>query len=88
MYILVYKIPHSRRQILEDEVLGMLQQRIIQPSTSPWSAPMLLVPKRHHGFRPVCDFRRLNKVTVPSPFLIPNLRQLLQDIGGDCKIFS
>ncbi|ROT60874.1 enzymatic polyprotein [Penaeus vannamei] len=49
---------------------------------------MLLVPKRQHGFRPVCDFRRLNKVTVPSPFPIPNLRQLLQDIGGDSKIFS
>ncbi|ROT84118.1 hypothetical protein C7M84_022694 [Penaeus vannamei] len=86
VYIPAYKIPHSRRQILIEYV--MLQQGLIQPSISPWSAPMLLVPKRQHGFRPVCDFRRLNKVTVPSPFPIPNLRQLLQDIGGDSKIFS
>lgn len=88
VYIPAYKIPHSRRQILEEEVRGMLQQGLIQPSTSPWSAPMLLVPKRQHGFRPVCDFRRLNKVTVLSPFPIPNLRQLLQDIGGKSKVFS
>ena len=66
VYIPAYKILHSRRQILEDEVRGMLQQGLIQPSISPWSAPMLLVPKRQHGFRRVCDFRCLSKVTVPS----------------------
>lgn len=56
VYILGYKILHSKCQILE-EVRGMLQQGLIQPSTSLWSVPMLLVLNRQHGYRPVCDFR-------------------------------
>ena len=83
-----YRIPHSRRRVLESEVQGMLETGLIEPSNSPWSSPMLLVPKSDKTFRPVVDYRGLNKVTVPEPYPMPNLRALLQDIRTNSKIFS
>ena len=87
-FIPSYKIPHSRRQILEKEVQGMIDMDIIEPSNSPWSSPMLLVPKKDGTFRPVVDYRRLNAVTIPEPYPMPNLRGLLKDIRCKSKVFS
>ena len=88
VYIPSYKIPHAKRKPLEDEVKSMLDLNLIRPSDSPWSSPLLLVPKKDNTFRPVVDYRRINKLTVPTPFPIPNLRLLLQEIGSDNKVFS
>ncbi|ROT65765.1 hypothetical protein C7M84_016253 [Penaeus vannamei] len=51
-------------------------------------SPMILVPKKDGSFRPVVDYRKLNAVTIPEPFPIPNLRLLLQDIGSGNLVFS
>jgi len=88
VYIPSYRIPHSRRSALDKATADLLDQGIITPSTSPWSAPMLLVPKKDGTMRPVIDYRRLNKLTIPEPFPIPSLRLLLQDIGTNNKVFS
>jgi hypothetical protein len=49
----------------------MLEQGIIRPSTSHYSSPIFLVPKGQGGFRPVVDYRTLNKKikieSVPLP---------------------
>jgi len=88
VYIPSYKIPHSKRKALENEVQGMLDMNLIKRSNSPWASPMILVPKKDGSFRPVVDYRKLNAVTIPEPFPIPNLRLLLQDIGSGNLVFS
>ncbi len=40
-----YRIPEARRQAIEDEVQQMLKLGVIEPSRSPWSSPIVLVPK-------------------------------------------
>jgi hypothetical protein len=42
---------------------------IIEPSTSPWNSPILVIPKKkdasvRNKWRIVVDFRKLNEVTV------------------------
>ena len=49
---------------------------------------MLLVPKQDGSFRPVVDYRKLNSMTVPDHFPVPNITLLLQDIGQGKCIFS
>ncbi|ROT72159.1 hypothetical protein C7M84_009464 [Penaeus vannamei] len=88
VYIPAYRVPHSRRQAFEDQINKLLEDDHIEPSTSPWSAPMILVPKKDGSLRPVIDYRKLNALTIPDRFPIPSLRSLLQDVGKGHAVFS
>ena len=41
-----YRCSGAPRQIIEEQVLKMLEQKIIRPSRSPWSSPIVLVKKK------------------------------------------
>lgn len=41
-----YRVSSSERAIIQKEVTVMLDKNIIQPSSSPWSSPVVLVRKR------------------------------------------
>jgi hypothetical protein len=60
-----------KMEALRQHVQHMLEQGIIRPSVSPYSSPLFLVPKGRDDFRPVVDYRALNKKfkieSVPLP---------------------
>ena len=61
----------------------MLQLGIVRPSSSSWSSPLHMVPKRTPGdWRPCGDFRALNKVTVPDRYPVPHLHDFTATIRG------
>ena len=62
------KLAAAKKEFELMEKLG-----IIRKSSSPWSSPLHIVPKRDGGFRPCGDFRRLNNVTTPDRYPIPYL---------------
>ena len=60
---------------------------IIRPSTSPYNAPIWVVPKKcdSHGnprWRVVTDFRKLNEHTEMDEYPLPNLLSIFDRIGG------
>lgn len=64
----------------------MLEQKIIQPSTSPWSSPVWVVPKKldasgNKKWRVVIDYRKLNEVTVSDAYPLPNIEEILDQLG-------
>ncbi|KAK4307194.1 hypothetical protein Pmani_020169 [Petrolisthes manimaculis] len=66
----------------------MLEQGIIENSISNFNSPMFLVPKSSGEWRPVVDFRALNKITVPPRYPMPVLEEILQNLGEQNTVFS
>jgi hypothetical protein len=64
----------------------MLKKGIIEPSSSPWSAPAILVPKRSLDGRPkyrfCVDFRALNKVTQFDAYQLPVFDETMSTLHG------
>jgi len=61
-----YRIPQSQKIVVDQHVQEMLEKDIIEPSNSPWSAPVLLVKKKDGSLRFCIDYRRLSAVTIPD----------------------
>lgn len=64
----------------------MLNQKIIRPSVSPWSSPVWVVPKKldasgKQKWRVVIDYRKLNELTVDDKYPLPNIANLLDQLG-------
>ena len=65
----------------------MLNRGIIQPSTSPWASPIILVKKQDETDRLVVDFGRLNTVTLKDSYPLPRIDDALDAVNGT-KYFS
>jgi hypothetical protein len=65
----------------------MLANGIIRPSTSPYSAPVVLVKKKTGDLRLCVDYRKLNAATVKNKYPIPRMNNIFDNFFG-AKYFT
>ena len=70
-------------QEIEKECTNLLEGGIIQPSKSPYSAPVVPVRKPDGALRLCIDYRKLNSVTKGDSFPLPNLIDMIYNMHGN-----
>jgi len=71
-----YRIPEIHKEVVKRQIEQMLRDDIIQPNTSPWNSPILVIPKKANAsgkqkWRIVVDFRKLMTSRLVIAFQYP-----------------
>jgi hypothetical protein len=81
------RLSRAKREEFETQVQVMLGKGWIQPSSSPYGAPVLSGLKPDGSMRMCIDYRVLNKITIKNKYHLPRLEDLLDNLSG-ARYFS
>lgn len=77
-----YRVSQVERRVIQQEVDKMLSKGIIEPSSSPWASPVVLVKKKDGTWRFCVDYRHLNKITKKDVYPLPRIDDALDCLHG------
>ena len=78
----IRRIPVALKKTIQEEVQKMLKNKVIRPSTSPWSSPIILVQKKDGSWQFCIDFRKLNSITHKDAYPLPCIDETLESLAG------
>lgn len=81
-----YRYPHVHRNEVKQQINKMLNEKIIEPSESPYNFPIWVVPKKMDAsgtqkWRIVIDYRKLNEQTIEDKYPLPRIETVLDNLG-------
>jgi len=87
-----YCLPVKHKTKVNWQTQEMLRDKIIRTSVSQWNTPLLVVPKKADAsgkskLRVVVNFRKLNDLTIRDLFPLPNIIEILDQLGN-AKYFT
>jgi hypothetical protein len=89
---LIYKTPYRMATPelaeLKERIKKLLEKRFIHPSSSPWGAPVIFVPKKDGTQRLCVDYYTLSEVTIKNKYLLPRIDDLFNQLRGACVFFK
>ena len=82
-----YRLTPNERKIMNDQIKELLENGLIQPSQSPFGAPIVSAKKSDGTMRMCIDYRELNERTILNRYPLPNIQELF-DIIGRAKYYT
>ena len=82
-----YRMGVNELAELKKQIGELLDKGYVQPSSSPWGAPVLFVEKKDGTQRMCIDYRSLNEVTIKNKYPLPRIDDLFDQLKGAC-VFS
>ena len=83
----IYRMSPLELDELRKQLDELITNGYIQPSRSPYGAPILFVKKKSGELRMCVDYRALNKMTIKNKYPIPLIDDLIDRVHG-AKVFS
>lgn len=80
-------VPRHLYQEVKTLIQGMIDSKIVRPSTSPWASPIVLVRKKDGTLRFCVDYRKLNLLTHKDAYPLPRIEESLASLTN-AKFFS
>ncbi|KAJ9563826.1 hypothetical protein OSB04_008986 [Centaurea solstitialis] len=77
-----YRLAPAEMRELSNQIQELLDKGFIQPSSSPWGAPVLFVKKKDGSLRMCIDYRELNKLTIKNCYPLPRIDDLFDQLQG------
>jgi hypothetical protein len=65
---------------LKEHIKELLEKGFIQPSSSPWGAPVIFVLKNDGTQRLCVDYGVLNEVTIKNKYPVPRIDDLFDQL--------
>lgn len=86
IHVKSYRYHEVHKDEVSKQIEKMLSQGIIRPSTSPWSSPLWIVPKKDDAsgtkkWRVVIHYRKLNEKTIGDAYSLPNPEDIFDQLG-------
>ena len=78
----VYRMSPTELNELKKQLSELTDKEFIQPSKSPYGAPVLFVRKKDGSTRMCVDYRALNKLTIKNKYPLPRVDELLDRLNG------
>jgi hypothetical protein len=86
MYKRLYRMAAKQLVELKEHIKELLEKGYICPSSSPWGAPMIFVPKKD-GTQSLCvNYCALNEVTIKNMYSLPRIFDLFDQLRGACVL--
>jgi Reverse transcriptase (RNA-dependent DNA polymerase) len=77
-----FRVSPAEMDELKKQLSLLIENGLIRPSVSPWSAPVLFAPKKDAGLRMCLDYRALNKLTIKNKCPIPRIDEIFDLLQG------
>jgi hypothetical protein len=87
IYKTLFRMTTPELAELKEHIMELLEKGFICPSSSPWGAPVIFVPKKDGTQRLCVDYRALNEVTVTNKYSLPRTGDMFNQLCGAC-VFS
>ncbi|GFX21642.1 retrovirus-related Pol polyprotein from transposon 412 [Trichonephila clavipes] len=82
------RLPFAKQEEVGTLLREMQENDIIEPSSSPWASPIVLVRKKDGSTRFCVDYRKLNDVTKKDSYPLPRIDDTLDTLSGHKWGFS
>ena len=75
------RVPQAWQAKIREEIHTIFEAEVIEPSTSPWTSPIVPVHKKDGSLHLCIDYRQLNAVTQDDRYQMPRVDEMVERLG-------